>query len=193
MKILSFILICFLSTSIVSAQDADKINWLTWEEAVEKSKIEKKKIFVDIYTDWCGWCKKMDIATFQKPHIVKYMNENYYAVKFNAERKTPIVYNGQTYEYKKQGRRGYHELAYKITKGQLSYPTIVFIDEHLNIIQPIPGFRDPMEFEMMMTYFGYDIHKTTPWATYQTEYEPMRKSKSMQPKANRIMRVKDNE
>ncbi len=185
MRFLFFAIICCFAISPVVAQDAATIQWMTWEEAQEKTKEEPRKIFVDIYTNWCGWCKKMDKATFQKPHIAQYMNENYYAVKFNAEQKDPIFFNGKEYKYVKQGRRGYHELAFAITRGQLSYPTIVFIDEELEVIQPIPGFRDPMEFEMMMTYFGFDQHKATPWPVYQKNYEPLRKSKArMVKKAN---------
>ncbi len=61
------------------------VQWITWEEAMELSKTEPRKIVVDVYTDWCGWCKKMDKATFQDEEIVEYINENYYAIKFNAE------------------------------------------------------------------------------------------------------------
>ena len=178
MRLLTFIILTLSCFHQAIAQDGEQINWLSWEEALKKNKEEPRKIFVDIYTDWCGWCKKMDKATFQKPHIVQYMNDNYYAVKFNAEQKEAIHFNGKDYKYVGEGRRGYHELAASITRGQLSYPTIVFIDEQLNVIQPIPGFRDPMEFEMMMTYFGKNNHLETPWSIYQKNYKPMSKPAS---------------
>ena len=174
MRLLAFIFMTCFFVQLGNAQEAETINWLTWEEAQEKLKEEPRKIFVDIYTDWCRFCEKMDLATFQKPHIVKYMNENYYAVKFNAEQTEDIVFNEKKYKFVQQGRRGYHELAFAITRGQLSYPTIVFIDEECNIIQPIPGFRDSMEFEKMMTYFGEDAHKETPWSLYEKNYQPLR-------------------
>jgi thioredoxin-related protein len=149
------------------------VNWLTWEQALEKSKHQKRKLLIDVYTDWCGWCKRMDAATFNQPQIAKYINENYYAVKFNAETKEDIAYNGKTYKFVKNGRRGYHELAAEITRGKLSYPTIVFIDENLEVIQPIPGFRDAMEFEKIITYFARNEHKRTPWESYQRAYKPL--------------------
>lgn len=149
------------------------INWLTWEEALERSKTEPRKIFVDIYTDWCGWCKKMDKNTFQQAYIAKYVNENFYAVKFNAEQETEIEFKDKVYKFVDQAPRGYHELAFAITQGQLSYPTIVFLDEQLEVIQSIPGYRSPEEFEMIMTYFGKNKYKDTPWTIYQKMYEPM--------------------
>lgn len=152
-----------------------RIHWLTWEEALKKAEKAPRKIFVDVYTDWCGWCKRMDKATFQQPHIVKYMNEHFYAVKFNAEMKEDIVFKGKTYSFVKNGMRGHHELAAEITRGRLSYPTIVFLNEDLEVIQPIPGFKSPEDFEQIATYFGEDEHLKTPWESYQKNYKPLAK------------------
>ena len=157
------------------AKTAEKINWLTWEEAVEHSKTQKKKLLVDVYTEWCGWCKRMDAATFQQPQIAKYVNEHFYAIKFDAEQKEDIVFNGRTFKFIKNGRRGYHELAAEITRGRLSFPTIVFLDENLNVIQPVPGYKDPDQFEQIITYFGRNEHTKTPWETYQKGYHPLSK------------------
>ena len=151
----------------------EKINWLTWEEAIAKNKEEPKKILVDIYTDWCGWCKRMDTGTFQKKHIARYVNENYYAVKFNAEQKEEILFKEKIYGYTDNGRRGYHELAAELTAGMLSYPTTVFLDEKMEVIQAIKGYKDPLSFEQIATYFGGDFHRKTPWENYQRVYVPL--------------------
>lgn len=163
----SLTLILALSFS-VSAQK--KINWKTWEEALAANEKEPRKFFVDVYTDWCGYCKKMDASTFRKPYIVDYINKNYYAIKFNAETKEDITINDKVYKFVDRGKRGFHELAYSITKGALSYPTLVFLDEKTTVIQPIKGFRDADELELMMTYFAGDFHKTTPWKRYTESY-----------------------
>ena len=159
----------------LTTEVSQQINWLTWEEALERSKTKKKKILVDVYTDWCGWCKRMDAATFQQPHIAEYVNENYYAVKFNAEKREDIVFQGKTFKFVKNGMRGYHELAAEITRGRLSYPTVVFLNEDLEVIQPVPGFKDPTEFEKIITYFGRNEHLKTPWEVYQKNYQPLTK------------------
>ncbi len=148
----------------------NKIMWLTWEEALAAHAKEPRKIMVDIYTPWCGWCKKMDKRTFQKDHIATYVNENYYAVKFDAETKQVITFNGKEYQYISSGRRGYHELAVAITQGKLSFPTVTFIDEDLKVIQPIGGFQGPESFELIMTYFAENHYTHTPWRSYTRTY-----------------------
>ena len=176
--VLSFIvfLIAGLSSSaILSAQE--KINWISFEEAVEKNAEENRKLFIDIYTDWCGWCKKMDKTTFRNPIIVEYINNNYYPVKFNAEQKELVNFKGKEYVFVRQGRRGYHELAATITKGQLSYPTYVFLDEQLNVIQPVPGYQDELTLEYILNYFGEDFYKSVPWKKFTKEYQPKNKKK----------------
>ena len=152
------------------------INWMTFEEVEEALKKEKKKVFVDVYTKWCGWCKKMDKSTFKKKHIVQYVNDNFYAIKFDAEYKKDITIDGKTYKFIKgeKGQRGYHELAAAITKGRLSFPTSVFLNDNLSLIQPIPGYLDEVKFEVIMTYFAENQHRKTPWTTYQKTYTPMK-------------------
>lgn len=149
---------------------AGQVNWLTWEEAQARNKKEPRKFIVDVYTQWCGWCKKMDKETFDNPDISKYINKNFYPVKFDAETKTDINFNDKIYSFIKSGSSGYHQLASEITFGKLSYPTIVFIDERLNVVQPIPGFKDVMSLDKIMKYFAEDYYKTTPWKKYEEMY-----------------------
>lgn len=160
-------------TESVKAAEPGGIRWYTWEEAIQMSKIEKRKIMVDVYTQWCGWCKRMDKTTFKNPTIVSYLNSHYYPIKFDAETKEDIEFQGKTYRFVNNGMRGYHELAAEITRGRLSYPTIVFLDENFDIIQSIPGYREPLEFEQIITYFGTNSHKKMPWEKYRSVYKPI--------------------
>ena len=80
--------------SILSAQN-EGIRWMNFTEAMAKRQTEPKKIFIDMYTDWCGWCKKMDKSTFADPTVGKFANEKFYAVKLNAESKKVIKYQGR--------------------------------------------------------------------------------------------------
>lgn len=134
---------------------------------------EPRKVFIDLYTDWCSWCHKMDKATFQHPGIVKYVNANFYAVKFNAESKDTIHYRGKDYVFVPQGRRGYHQLAAILANGQLSYPTIVYLNEDLEVIQPVPGYMDPRSFEQVITYLAGNHYLEQPFEQYKKNYKPV--------------------
>lgn len=147
------------------------VEWISFEEAVERSKDEPRKILIDIYTDWCGWCKKMDKDTYENQKLVKYINKNYYAVKFNAEQKEDIEFDGHTFKFVANGRRGVHQLAAALTNNKLSYPTTVFMSEELQIIQPLPGYMDAKKMEPILTYIGNDQFKSTPWKDYQKSFK----------------------
>ena len=163
-KFIFLTVISFLTFS-ASAQ----VKWHTIEEALEINKDAKKKIFMDIYTEWCSWCKKMDKATFQDPQIAAYLNENYIAVRLDAEQKEDIQVRKKTYKYVKNGFRGYNEFAIEILRGRMSFPTVVFFDEKLNIIQSLPGFQDKDRFSMIMKYFAEDHYTQVPWSRFMRE------------------------
>lgn len=150
------------------------VNWMTLEQALEKSKTEKRKIFVDMYTDWCGWCKHMDSTTFVDAKVARYLNEHFYPVKFNAEQEKDIVFKDKVYKFKKSGSRGYHELAALWLNNRLSFPTVVFLDETQQLIQPVPGYQEANKMEAIINYFGSDSHKKTPWESYEKNFAPKR-------------------
>lgn len=154
----------------IKSTEKGQVNWMTIEQALEKCKVEKRKIFVDVYTDWCGWCKHMDSTTFVNASVAKYLNEHYYAVKFNAEQTQDVVIKDKTYHFKKTGSRGHHELAAYWLNNRLSYPTVVFLDENQQLIQPVPGYQDATKMEAIINYFGSDNHKKTPWETYEKNF-----------------------
>lgn len=147
---------------------AQEINWISFEEAVAETQKpgNTKKVFIDVYTDWCGWCKKMDKETFQNPKVAQYMKDNFLMVKFNAEGKDPINFDGRTFSYVPSGRRGYHELAVALLNGKLSYPTVVFLDEDFKMLSPVPGYQKVDPFLQIARYFGDDIYKDKDWKSY---------------------------
>ncbi|MBF9254747.1 DUF255 domain-containing protein [Pontibacter sp. 172403-2] len=136
---------------------AEPIHWLTIEEAAAKQKLEPRKIVIDVYTDWCGWCKKMDKTTFADPEVAAYVNAHYYAVKLDAEGTEPITLNGHTFKYNPEYKS--HELAVALLNGQLSFPTTVYLDEEMKMLTPVPGFMDAPAFSQILRYFGGNHYK----------------------------------
>jgi thioredoxin-related protein len=166
-------LIILITFSVVS-YGQESIQWNNWQVGMVKAEAENKKVVVHLYTDWCTWCKKMDQTTFQDSLVIKYMNENFVAIKFDAEQRDDIIFKGETYKFTRGGLRGYHALASKLTHGQLKYPTTVFMDEDSKVIQMLPGFKNSLNLETILTYFAGDHHKNTPWAIFQINYESVR-------------------
>ncbi len=143
----------------IKRDEGSVVKWMTLEQAIEKSKTEKRKIVMDVYTDWCGWCKVMDKNTFSEPAVAKLLNEKFYAVKFDAEQTADVVFRGTTYKFVPQGNTGVHQFAAALLNNQLSYPTVVFIEEDFKSVSPIPGFKKADEFHKMLTFFSENYYK----------------------------------
>jgi thioredoxin-related protein len=146
------------------------VKWYTIEEAFDLTKKQPRKIVIDVYTDWCSWCKVMDSKTFSNAVIAAYMNQKFYPVKFNAEQKTEVVLNGKTYKYLANGARGYHEFAAELLNGQMGYPSVVFLDEQTNMIQPLQGYLKARQFDAILKFIGEDIYKNKKWDEFQSGY-----------------------
>ncbi|WP_426292589.1 thioredoxin family protein [Dyadobacter endophyticus] len=151
------------------ARPAEGIQWLTIEEAFAKIQKEPRKILIDVYTDWCGWCKVMDRETFKDKTVTEYINKKYYAVKLDAEQKGTIKLGDKEFKYLAQGGRGINEIALALTNNQPSYPTTVFLDDKFNMIQPLPGYLKAKEFHQIITFFGDDHHKKQDFESYKAK------------------------
>jgi thioredoxin-related protein len=147
-------LLCFPLIALVGKAQ-NTINWMTPTQLQEAMKEKPKKVFIDVYTDWCGWCKKMDASTFVDPVIVQYMNENYYAVKFNAEQKDTLHFNNFAfYNLAPDKPRGTHLFAYSLLDGQMSYPSYALLDEKYNRINVIPGYKPVDQLYGILIFFA---------------------------------------
>ncbi len=147
------------------------IKWMTWQEMQEAQKKEPRKVFIDAYTDWCGWCKKIDQYTFTHPEIISYMNENFYAIKFDAETRESIKFKGKDYKFVPSGSRGYNELAAELLKGRLSYPTTVYLDENMDLLFPVPGYLEPKILEQLLHFVGGNNYKTMTFDIFQPKFQ----------------------
>jgi thioredoxin-related protein len=163
MKALFFILSISFSIAVSAAQLAkplhdteakDAINWLDFESAIDANNEERKPIFIDIYTAWCGWCKKMDQTTFKDPKVTAYMNENYYAVKMDAESKEAIVFKERLYEAKNYNGKTYNELAVNLLGSKMSFPTFVILSKKQVKIATISGFKKPAQLMTSLEKFS---------------------------------------
>ena len=146
---LSFLVL--INSFFVSSQE---INWLTLEEALNAQKDNPKKILMDVYTVWCGPCKLMDKKTFSNTDLVNYVNDHYYAVKFNGEGDETINFYGNIFSNpnydiaRKNTRNSTHQFAQFL--GIKGYPTTIFLSESGDLITPVVGYLNVHQMELYL-------------------------------------------
>lgn len=157
---------------------AQEINWMSMNEALAAQKKAPKKIFMDAYTTWCGPCKMLDKNTFSDKNVIKYINDNFYAVKFNAEGTEEIkyadfTYTNPNYQEERKGRNSQHLFAHALKIN--AYPNLVFFKDNGDLIQSVPGYRTPSELEIFLKMIATDdylkITTGEAWETYQKNFK----------------------
>lgn len=121
-----------------------------WNTAMVKAKAAKKPVFVDFYTDWCGWCKKLDKETYTDAVVQKKLRDEWVSVKVNAE-------NGQMTGAYEDTTRTYPQLTRHF--GVQGFPTLLFLDKDGKKVGVIPGFLKAKEFARALDYYKQELYK----------------------------------
>lgn len=162
-RIIAAILILGLQN--IHAQQKVEVKWLTFEEAEKLDSTDHRPFLIDVYTDWCGWCKRMSAVTFANPNIANYINQNFYPIRFDAETSDTIKFRNK--EHKSNGK--VNELAIELLHGRLSYPTIVYIDRDSNAM-PVPGYMEPKDIEPLLVYFSENVSRNASPETFKNDF-----------------------
>ena len=132
-----FIAIWFFLYTPLEAQELDSVHWLTFEALEDSLAVKPKKVFIDFYTIWCTFCRKMDHHVFTKPEVINKLNEQYYAVRFNAETDSVIHFGGQPFINDQVGktRTPIHQIAQLLALREERFvaPTLVLLDEEFKV------------------------------------------------------------
>ena len=153
MKKISITLVAVILTILpVSHNFSSKkgINWMTFEQATKMVESKPKKMLIDVYTDWCGWCKRMDKTTYEDASVIDYVNKNFYAVKLNAESAKTITFNSKS-------------MTEQALSGQVfgvsGYPATVYLDEKSSVIGAVPGYWEAADFYKLNRYIAENIYQ----------------------------------
>ncbi len=147
--VVGILALCALS---FTTQSKNEVKWMSFAEMQEAYAKEPRPILIDMYTNWCGWCKVMDKNTYQHSKVAAYINEHYYAVKFDAESKEEISFNGKKYAYNPRYKT--HDLAMELSFGRLEYPNTIFLADIKARPAPLAGYMKPKEIEAPLKYFA---------------------------------------
>ena len=154
-----------LSSQKSSAESAStsSLTWNTFDKGVALAKEQHKKVLVDVYTDWCGWCKKMDSDVYTDSKVIKTLAAKFVLVKLNAES------NSKHVQY--QGKQ-FTEAQFAQAVGVSGYPSTLFFDSAGKPITLLPGFVPADKFVPILTYIGDDHYLKVSFEQYLSKSSP---------------------
>lgn len=132
------------------------LNWLSYNEGLALAEKESKYVLIDFYTDWCGYCKKMDKETYSNEKVKGILNENFVVVKVNAESDNKVIENGKEITERELAK------LYQVT----GYPTTWFLESNHSRIAPLPGYVAAERFVPVLNYIGEGWHKSISFKEY---------------------------
>jgi thioredoxin-related protein len=124
------------------AKAAPELEWLEYGEALDRAEKEKKHVIVDFYTNWCGWCKKMDRDTYGDSAVAAYIHDHFVLSKVNAESQKPIKLDEGTTTGVQLARQ------FKIS----GYPATWFIRPDGNPIDGVAGYQAAPAFHRILVF-----------------------------------------
>lgn len=170
-----FFALCILAAGQACAETEPEtgraIEWMSFEEAIMRNDEQPRKILVDIYTDWCSWCKVMDDKVFSDPLITRYMGEHFYAVKLNGEHQAPIRFRGKEYAFRDSLDRPCHQLAAELLEGRVTYPAYVILDEKLNVAERIRGYKEAPHFYGILAYLAGGDYQAMDFESFMKKHK----------------------
>lgn len=148
-----FFLLMILSSKI-NAQ-SKTINWITFEQLEDSLKVKPKKVFISFYADWCSYCKKMDKVAFKNSEVIQILNQNYYAIKMDAESTKTIFFEGQKYSNNQLGksRRPTHQIPLLLASRKnrsFSLPASIILDKNFKIEKRYYEYLSPKKMIKMI-------------------------------------------
>ncbi|MBI5471744.1 MAG: DUF255 domain-containing protein [Ignavibacteriae bacterium] len=157
---LAVVFMLAFGAEVANAGDGS-LTWRSFDEGIAEAKKVNKKILIDIYTDWCSWCKVMDAKTYSDKNVIEYLSKKYVLIKLNAESAKKLTYKKQQLTER--------ELAAGF--GITGYPSTLFLNADGEPITVYPGFADASKFKMVTSFIAEDHYLNTKFEDYASRYK----------------------
>ena len=168
--VVSFLILLFFITSAMA-----QVKWNTIDQSAKVSVSKNEKLFfVDFYTSWCGWCKKMDKDTFTDKVVAKIMNKYFIPTKFDAEGDAAFSWNGVEYKgggVSANGRRATHPFAQAVLGAKMGFPSFAIFGPDRKLMTVVPGYSNAADFTVILWYFASGDYEKYPFEKYQAIFD----------------------
>lgn len=158
MKRLPFLLALLLMTGLAPAARAQgHVVWMGWDEGLREARRTNRPVLVDVYTDWCGWCKRMDRDVYARADVRDYLANRFVVVKLNAEAQDGVQYDGKDLTSAALAEQ------FRVT----GYPTTVFLRSTGGHLINVPGYVPADRFLLVLRYIGEGhMEKGVEWESF---------------------------
>ncbi len=134
-----------------ASEEGSSLSWKTFDEGVMLAGQTNKKLLVDVYTDWCTWCKKMDSDVYTDKSVIDVLNKSFVLVKLNAESDKTVHYQGKALS----------ETQFARAVGVTGYPATLFFESTGKPITLLPGYVPAPRFVPILQYIGDNHYQNT--------------------------------
>ena len=151
----------YLKTSQQGAEAVEEnnllaLNWLSYNEGLARAEKENKYVLIDFYTDWCGYCKKMDKNTYSNEEVKKILSKKFVIIRVNAESDSKVIENGKEITERELAK------LYKVS----GYPTTWFLESNHSRVAPLPGYVTTEQFIPVLNYISEGWYKSISFKEY---------------------------
>jgi thioredoxin-related protein len=137
----------------VHAGGKTEIKWRKFNTGLAEAKKTNKKVFIDVYTDWCKWCKKLDAEVYSDQTVIDYINKHYVPVKMNGESNDSVHFKDQSFT----------ESTLSQAFGVTGFPTLIFLASNGDPINKLGSYLPKEQLLQIAEYIGEDYYKNKTW------------------------------
>jgi thioredoxin-related protein len=156
---LSIAAVAVVLYGVTAMRNSKEVTWNSFDAGMQQASSQNKKVLIDVYTDWCTWCKKMDSDVYSDASVADYLKKNFVTIRLNAESNESVHYKGQSYTASGLAQ----------AFGVNGYPTTIFLKEDGNPITSLPGYVDAGRFSHILSYIAENRYLNTKFEDYLKE------------------------